>query len=211
MGMLRLLLAVIVILNHVQFAGGPNPFIYEGFPASTAVEIFFAISGFYMALILNKKYTGVGSTWTFYVSRFTRIYPAYWAIVGGWLTVELLRLFATGQSEALSIWVKEAPTFPWDTRLYLVAMNICIIGQDLALFLHFNTDGTLACGKGNPASGSGFIFDPVWRFCLDPPAWSISLELMFYLLVPLLARRTIGVIAAVATASFIFKLWVLYG
>ena len=49
MGLLRLLLALAVVGAHSGFA-----FILEG---REAVTLFFIISGFYMALILNESYT----------------------------------------------------------------------------------------------------------------------------------------------------------
>jgi peptidoglycan/LPS O-acetylase OafA/YrhL len=36
---------------------------------------------FYMALILNEKYTGPGSCRLFFTNRVLRLYPAYWRVV----------------------------------------------------------------------------------------------------------------------------------
>jgi peptidoglycan/LPS O-acetylase OafA/YrhL len=70
----RTLLAIAVVLNLVpQYLGihlihGP-----------LAVEGFFVISGFYMALILSERYDGrVGN---FYQARALRIFPMYWAVL----------------------------------------------------------------------------------------------------------------------------------
>ena len=52
MGLVRLFLALSVAATH-------NGFILGGFFSGFfAVELFFAISGFCMALVLNQKYTG---------------------------------------------------------------------------------------------------------------------------------------------------------
>jgi hypothetical protein len=61
MGSLRLFLALSVAFGHF---GVPL-----GFPTSDiAVQSFFVISGFYMALVLNEKY-GPGSYWLFISNR----------------------------------------------------------------------------------------------------------------------------------------------
>jgi peptidoglycan/LPS O-acetylase OafA/YrhL len=79
MGLIRVLLALAVVTTHskVLFGLGFTGLVY----GKNAVEMFYTISGFYMALILNEKYTGPGSYRTFVKSRFFRIYPAY-AVVG---------------------------------------------------------------------------------------------------------------------------------
>src|SRR3979411_2191986 len=81
MGSLRFLLALSVACGHF---GVPL-----GFPTSdVAVQSFFVISGFYMALVLNEKY-GPGTYWLFLSNRLLRIWPAYFLIL-------ILSLAATG-------------------------------------------------------------------------------------------------------------------
>ena len=213
MGMLRLYLALAVVLDHVMGLFDPSGTALFGFrtlSGSPAVETFFAISGFYMGLILNKKYIGPGSTHTFYVNRFTRIYPIYWAITGGWLLFELLRYFFTGHSGPLLPWTDFASTLHPGTLLLLSGVNFSIVGLDATYFLHF-TDLHGALAWGDPYHWPSIRTLPaVSDFCLNPPAWSISLELLFYLLAPFLARRPVWQIALVAAISFGLKLWLLF-
>src|SRR5215475_13496698 len=69
MGTLRFLLAFSVAYGHL---GKPL-----SFPTSdVAVQSFFVISGFYMALVLNEKY-GPNSYWLFISNRLLRLWPAY--------------------------------------------------------------------------------------------------------------------------------------
>jgi len=72
-GILRLFLAFCVIAGHSQMTVfgvlGPNWSVW-------AVQIFFVISGFYMALILNTSYRTLPVK-SFYFSRAVRIYPTY--------------------------------------------------------------------------------------------------------------------------------------
>jgi peptidoglycan/LPS O-acetylase OafA/YrhL len=77
MGILRLLLSMSVILTHSYPLFG-----YEELDGILAVEGFFVISGFYMALILNEKYIGNNRSYFLYLSnRLLRIFPAYWLIL----------------------------------------------------------------------------------------------------------------------------------
>ncbi len=56
MGTLRLILACAVLLVHT---GSFFRFNITG-GGQVPVELFYIISGFYMALVLNKKYVGAG-------------------------------------------------------------------------------------------------------------------------------------------------------
>lgn len=70
MGFLRLILALSVVAGHGEFF---RPFFFIN--ASAAVVCFFVISGFYMALVLNEKYT----RWQdFARARVLRLYPTYY-------------------------------------------------------------------------------------------------------------------------------------
>jgi len=72
MGSLRFFLAF-----SVAFAFG----LPLGFPTSDiAVQSFYVISGFYMALVLNEKY-GPGSYWLFVSNRLLRLWPAYFVVL----------------------------------------------------------------------------------------------------------------------------------
>ncbi|MFM7821155.1 MAG: hypothetical protein ACKPAF_10065, partial [Actinomycetota bacterium] len=56
MGLLRVLLALSVVMSH--FVNWEAPF-YTGFGGDTSVEIFFLVSGFYIALILENSYKSI--------------------------------------------------------------------------------------------------------------------------------------------------------
>ncbi|MCX6311853.1 MAG: acyltransferase, partial [Bacteroidetes bacterium] len=74
MGSIRTLLALSVVVFHSYFIFGER--LIGGL---VAVQAFYLISGFYMAMILNEKYkAGKGSYKLFITNRFLRIYPAYW-------------------------------------------------------------------------------------------------------------------------------------
>jgi len=45
--------------------------------SGVAVYSFFIISGFYIAMVLDKKYVGPGSASVFYANRYLRLWPTY--------------------------------------------------------------------------------------------------------------------------------------
>jgi peptidoglycan/LPS O-acetylase OafA/YrhL len=76
MGLIRLLLAISVITTHSTSIFGLN--FIQG---QIAVEIFFMISGFYMALILIEKYNKKTDYKIFISNRLLKIFPTYWLIL----------------------------------------------------------------------------------------------------------------------------------
>ena len=81
MGILRFYLALCVIAEH---SNSVLPWlVHDGLES---VEIFFMISGFYMAMIL-PKYSNVME---FYFNRFLRIFIPYFLICGMILTLSLI-------------------------------------------------------------------------------------------------------------------------
>ncbi len=73
MGTLRFILALSVAYGHLA--------VPLSFPtADVAVQSFFVISGFYMALVLNEKY-GAGSYWLFVSNRLLRLWPTYFVVL----------------------------------------------------------------------------------------------------------------------------------
>lgn len=75
--LLRLLLSVAVVFGHFKLLSGTA---YPPFPfnlADAAVDCFFIVSGFLIAL----SYARTRGLWPFYVRRFFRLYPMYACIV----------------------------------------------------------------------------------------------------------------------------------
>ncbi|MEP7166999.1 MAG: acyltransferase [Candidatus Woesebacteria bacterium] len=185
MGTLRFLLALSVIIAHsstlfgISMVGGP-----------TAVQTFYMISGFYMSLILEKKYTGIGSYQKFLSNRFLRIFPVYWIIAA----LTLIFLSLTG---GLVIWT-QIGVLPF---LFLSFVNTLIIGQDVVMFLKFTPDlqGFL------PTKNFWITSPPTHNWLLIPQAWSISVELLFYVVAPWLVRKTTRILVVLACLSLILR------
>ena len=188
MGIIRLLLAISVVLSHGMPIYG-NSLI--GGPA--AVRIFYIISGFYMGLILDSKYkTDVKS---FYRNRFLKIFPIYWF-------VQLMSIIFYGY-----IYLRNPDQInPFQQILnlsgyhsiWVILIQIIIIGLDLFLFIGFNTNQTEAHLTNNYQIEP----NPGHHYMLIPQAWSLSLELMFYALIPFINKWKIKWIILTIILSF---------
>jgi peptidoglycan/LPS O-acetylase OafA/YrhL len=203
MGYLRCLLAISVLIGHT----GPI-FGIELIGAVSAVQSFFIISGFYMSLILTEKYTGPGSYKLFITNRLLRLWPTYAAVL-------LLTLIASFFSYLIfGNWGgKFKPYFEFSDALnmieigYLFFSNLFLLGQDVTLFLGLDLDGGGFFLTGRFLS----TFPRVCDFLLVPAGWTISLELIFYLLAPILIRQSSLSITLIIASSFLLRLYIYYG
>lgn len=201
MGSLRFLLALSVFLSHT----GMPLFGLKLVGFSVAVQSFFIISGFYMALILNEKYRGPGSYYLFITNRLLRLLPAYWVVLA--LTAAALYAlapFASGEPWITYNFSLFFPLLDLKAKVLLVLSNVFIIGQDLLRLFGIDPQGGFFTLTRDPEAPSGG-FPPVYEFFFIPPAWSISTELMFYLVAPFLARGRKSVLFALVSASLLLR------
>ncbi len=166
-------------------------------PGFVAVQTFYMISGFYMALILNTKYSGPGSYKLFITNRFLRIYPAYWIVLILTIALHVLAGLMTGRSRFTAY---SHPLTP-GSWLFLLVTNVLRNGQDLASFLGLDPSGSLMWVANYQTTSP-----KVNSFLLVPQAWTLSLELMFYLVAPFLVRRSTAFITAVIAACLLLRL-----
>ncbi|MFC8302296.1 acyltransferase family protein [Specibacter sp. NPDC057265] len=178
MGFLRVFLAVAVVAGH----SGP----LFGIPlvsGRTAVQCFFVISGFYMAMVLESKYLKLpDKVWaTFMQSRLARLFPVY--LLTAALTMGLLLLGG-------NIFVGDDPqrlpeffSLPLATWLPMALSNLIIVTQDWALFAGVDSGGQLFY---TPDFRSVDV--PAYKYFLIPQAWTVGLELVFYASAPFIAR-----------------------
>lgn len=94
MGLLRLLLAISVFTAHASCIDAKvapawlSPFM--------AVRSFYAISGFYMAMVIAEVYgKAPNGPVRFYLNRGIRLFPTYWIVLAATLVLELSGQFST--------------------------------------------------------------------------------------------------------------------
>ncbi len=194
MGCCRLLLAISVVLVH---SGVFSPMI----GGELAVQAFFAMSGFYMSLILNGKYAA-GDYWLFLSNRLIRLLPTYWVVLAISLVINgLFYVCADTATVSFTTWVDHWSTLSNETRLYLLGANLFLLGQDWLMFT------ALAPDTGELYFAQEFAREavPSHVFLIIPPAWSLGLELTFYIIAPWIVRRRIRVLAGLVCISFLIR------
>ena len=173
----------------------------------TAVKIFFIISGFYMALILSQKYGSVsGGLRAFAINRFLRLYPLYAVVLVFTIGWYLARLALLGDRAPTSgIFEMRSYLNGWQ-MLGVWLSNISLIGLDFVCSWHWSPDSGflfLHSSGHETQSSNVFLGSAVWVI----QAWSISMEILFYLCAPLLARLRTCTLAGVIIASIGVDYW----
>lgn len=169
MGLLRLLLALSVVLAHAEALR-----VLPIMGAPEAVRIFFAISGFYMAEI----WKGYRSAREFLFARALRIVPVYMVVLALSVVVTVAIGVARGDWGALSGWIDQGRNGTAG-RWIATLSNLTLVGQDWILFLTHPAGGSL----GGIAAFRHDVH-PLHEYLFVPQAWSVGVELVFYLSVP---------------------------
>ena len=195
MGTLRFILALSVVCIHCGKLFGKIRMV----ESTVAVESFFMISGFYMSMVLNQKYTLTPKGyWLFLSNRFLRLFPIYWIIAGATWMLYLLKLPSIkGDFSLLNN----------PTSLFLVFSNISLFFQDWVYYFGLN-----------PTNGSLFFTHNFWtskpmlyQYMLLPQGWSVSLELLFYIICPFLIHRKNKALLLLICASLLLRLSIYIG
>ena len=200
MGILRFLLAVSVLIAHTSPVFGSS---YVG--GIIAVKTFYIISGFYMSLVLNEKYVNKNGAYKLFITnRFLKIYPIYWIVL--LLSIGLYLIFfflyPNDHSNLINLFINYANSVNIFAFVFLVIVNLFILGQDTLLFMGLNTTGSFYFVQ------NFWKTDPqLYSFLAIPQAWTVSLELMFYLIAPFIVRRKLYSIVTIIILSFILKIY----
>jgi len=200
-GVLRLLLAISVVINHTEAIFG-----FRLVDAAIAVQAFYIISGFYMAMILNEKYYGKGSYKLFITNRFLRLYPIYWTVLLGTILACVVIVKTSGVG-TLNLYSQHYDSMNLSSFLFLIFTNIFMFFQDIVMFLGLDT-----------TTGALFFTSNFWetspmlnQFLFIPQAWTIGIELTFYLIAPLLVRRKTIHIIAFMFCSLLLRFVLVFG
>lgn len=183
-----MLLALSVVFAHspwndgVALVGGRN-----------AVQLFYMISGFLIAHVLNTN-SNYRDPIRFYANRALRIYPTYYVVA-------LLSLIPALRAHSQFIeFYHQAGTVP---GALLLLANAVIFGQDWAMF------GAVHGGVLSFAVDFHQSSPPLYDGLLIPQAWTLGVELTFYLVAPFLVRRT-GAIVAALVLSLLVRAWLFH-
>ncbi|OZI67102.1 acyltransferase family protein [Bordetella genomosp. 11] len=167
MGLLRTLFALSVVLDHSPFNGG-NMLV----GGRLAVQLFYVISGFLISYILNTN-EAYRSTGRFYENRLLRLFPTYLAVAA-----VALALNWVANPEFLDVYRRS----PNSADLFLMLSNLFIVGQDWLMF--FGIKGGSLVLTGSYADSDV----PLYQGLLVPQAWTLGVELSFYLIAPFVLR-----------------------
>ena len=164
MGMLRTLLALSVVLDHL--GGGTTDWLVGG---RLAVQLFYVISGFLISYVLTATDHYRGAPGRFYANRALRLYPVYLAVAA----LTLLAYAAGGDA----FW-RVYDGLPLAATLFLALSNLVILGQDWLMF--FGIDHGALAFTGSFARSDV----PLYQGLLVPQAWTLGVEMSFYLIAP---------------------------
>lgn len=204
MGLLRLLLAYSVLVGH---SGGlPGLTADNGVSlvltvGDTAVQTFYLISGFYITIVWNRKYSLLPhSVREFWIARYLRLAPLYILVS--------LATAATFYAVSGSLPLYGEADF-LDAAFALLS-NLTLIGQDVFMFVAYNLTTQSFVFMPDILQGglaaAGPEFEPGWGFLMIAQGWSIGVEMWFYILAPFLLHRSIVTVAAVLAGSFALRI-----
>lgn len=196
MGLLRVLLALSVVLAHLGGIGG-----YQIAGGLAAVQMFYVISGFYMATILTEKYDPRADRDVFYFNRFLRIYSVYFVC----LVISLVLYYVMHVRGSPGWWQNVADStakLDFSAKAAEVIAALFVFGQDVLLFFKIEDGGLVFTANGITGVAPS---DQPWMLQPIPQAWTISLELMFYCIVPFLIRAKTTTLITIAAISLLAR------
>jgi peptidoglycan/LPS O-acetylase OafA/YrhL len=199
MGIIRFLLAISVVLAH-----GGSLFGINLLGGQTAVQIFYIFSGFYMSLILNQKYVEKNSSFKlFFTNRLLRLVPIYWVVLFLTLFFSIaIIFFSHGQNlNKFSLYFESNPSI--STIVYLICSQIFIVGLDLATFLGFDS----ATGQLFYTSNFHVSHPEVPSFLFIPQAWTLAIEIYFYIFAPFILRRSTKFVIILMSLSLLLRVF----
>ena len=205
MGLLRIALAICVFRAHSSSFGVP---LLSG---DIAVEIFFLISGFYMQMILKFVYnfSKMGKQWLqkFYINRYLRLLPIYIITLITTLTFRVLyQLFFTKGTDLIQPFELITALNNLQNNLsnillkvFLFFTQITIFFQDLVMFLGVND------GSANFVADFNQSDILIHSGLLIPQAWTLGIEISFYLIAPFLLKLSTKKLLFIASLSLLIK------
>jgi len=205
MGLLRFLLAISVVIAHSSSVFGLN--LVGG---QIAVQAFYMISGFYMTLVLNEKYIGTNNRYKLFITnRLLRLYPIYWTVLIMTVLLSII-VYKFGSSGSffgkLQPYYENIQSMNISAIFFLILTNCIVVFQDLVMFLGLD----ISTGKLFFTSNFQQTNPQLWSFLLVPQAWTIGIEITYYLIAPFIVRRKVKYIFLLIILSLILRIVLYY-
>jgi peptidoglycan/LPS O-acetylase OafA/YrhL len=189
MGTIRTLLAIAVVLSHT----GSN---YAFVDSSIAVEMFYVASGFLISFALTSNANYRSNLRSFYFNRALRLYPIYFVVLAIASLGFLVFPSFLGPPLLVNAHISN------NLKVFLTFSNFALIGQDWCYLMGLDAGNLVFMPKF-------WMSVPVlWSFFPVPQAWTLGVEVTFYLLAPfiLLHKRTLALTFIVTAAFKVFFL-----
>lgn len=203
MGLIRILLALSVVIVHTGSLYG-----YNLVGGELAVQAFYIISGFYMSLILNEKYINTDNSYSLFISnRFLRLFPLYWIVLILTVLFSLfVGIYSKGENFAdLNSFVLYSDKLGPLSYVFLIFTNIFLLFQDMVMFLGLDLNAGNLYFTENFMTTNPMVF----KFMLIGQAWTVGLEIMFYLIAPFIVRKNTAIIFGLILSSLLLR-FILY-
>ncbi len=176
MGIIRIIFALAVLLEHANYVAkialnDSAGVILVG--SQNAVKGFYIISGFLISYILVEKKT-YSNLKNFYLSRYFRLYPIYFIIAFLSFFSHFFYYFLFKNDSFFNTYFS-ATIF---ANILLVFSNIFIFFQDWLFFLGIENNGLVFMKEYFKSETL------LYKGLLVPQAWTLGLELTFYLIAP---------------------------
>ena len=185
MGTFRTLLAVSVLTTHSAPIFGVK--LLNG---TMAVTLFFVVSGFLMSLILTEKYASRGR---FYLNRLLRIFPPFWCAVIFTITIGVIIPSGFFREVVSNISAYYESGNLWATA-YAATANTLLFGSAIGRRLGSpDYVDVIYSVAGRPEHSFN-------RMLFVPQAWTLPVELGFYLLAPFVLRCRTSTILVLCTS-----------
>lgn len=196
MGCIRFILALMVLIGHAH-----NSFFgWVGVKGALAVQVFYIISGFYITLILNGKYNNYR---LFLTNRFLKIVPFYWLILILTILTCFIGLFMNYNS-VLTNYLNNPHNLKPISLIYIAITQITIFGQNSLLFMGSTVEGYFKFSTNFRLEET-----QLYEYCFIPQAWTLCVEFLFYIIAPLIVKKSWKFISSVLIFSLIIR-FILY-
>lgn len=143
-----------------------------------AVQSFFMVSGYLISFVLTGSRT-YSKVWRFFINRALRIFPLYWLVAFATLAFFLSTSGSGGGTEFFNA-IRQ---LPFAGTALITISNFLIFGQDQIMFL--SVQNSMITYTGDFWNSEVLIF----KALLVPQAWSLGIELTFYILAPFILKN----------------------